>query len=51
MKTVQLNEAGYTADGKWRLVLVEPTPAQVSDEWRIGDAGLCCHFPALRGPT
>jgi len=25
MKTVQLNEAGYTADGKWRLVLVEPT--------------------------
>jgi len=25
MKTVTLNDAGYTADGKWRLVLVEPT--------------------------
>jgi len=29
MKTVQLNDAGYTADGKWRLVLVEPTPEMV----------------------
>lgn len=29
MKTVTLNDAGYTADGKWRLVLVEPLEKEV----------------------
>ena len=31
MKTVQLNDAGYTADGKWRLVLVGPTPEMIAE--------------------
>ena len=40
MKTAQINDAGYTADGKWRLVLVEPTDS-MKDSARTDHAVWC----------
>jgi len=43
MKTVQLNANGYTADGKWRLVVVDPKPEMSAKGLCVSEAE---HDPA-----